>query len=153
MAHSNRFELLKVIELTEINAGNIGNSESSDSSHFNQVDEATLPSSPSFFDLPRELRDLTYSFALAPQTPIELAPLQCADDFVPQLQNSFRVYEVQPGNGPPYIPEAEYEKHPWGGYSGEEWHKERYLTQIQPSLKLLRVSKQVRAEASPIFYG
>jgi hypothetical protein len=47
----------------------------------------------------------------------------------------------------------EYLQHPWTQWSGHLWHLERYKTQLQPSLRLLRVSKQIHAKAAAVYYG
>ncbi|KAK3068935.1 hypothetical protein LTR53_013113 [Teratosphaeriaceae sp. CCFEE 6253] len=80
-----------------------------------------------FFDLPRELRDVIYSLALIPDLPIEfagLAPGQAHDKFWGQVEDY-----------------------------GQWWYHQRYELEIAPSLQLLRSSKQVCAEATPILYG
>src|SRR5947208_1698224 len=69
-----------------------------------------------FFDLPRELRDIIYEFALVPKLPIEFAglvPFQWDGDFWTELDDR-----------------------------GQGWYIERYQCEIARSLQLLRTSKR-----------
>ncbi|KAK3111730.1 hypothetical protein LTR53_012712 [Teratosphaeriaceae sp. CCFEE 6253] len=80
-----------------------------------------------FFNLPRELRDIIYSLALIPEVPIEfagLAPSQAHEEFWGEVEDY-----------------------------GQWWYEQRYKLEIAPSLQLLRSSKQVCEEATPIYYG
>jgi hypothetical protein len=90
---------------------------------------------------------MIYELALIPSEPIELAPIcfgtfdfeDCHDDQALVALGYYGPEPDQPGSH---------------GYSlGATWHLHRYNTEIRPSLMLLRVSKDVNAEAACIFYG
>ena len=79
-------------------------------------------------DLPRELRNKIYEFALVQDIPIECAPLipgRCRDEEFWENTDE----------------------------TGEAWHGIRYKLQIVPSLYLLRANKQICEEATPIFWS
>lgn len=99
-----------------------------------EIDLAGEGKPTTFFDLPREIRDIIYKLALVPEQAIELAPFAFPNH--PDFDGCFT---------PP--------QRPWGGFSGAEWHIERYKTVIQPSLTLLRASKAINHEAGPVYYG
>ena len=81
----NRFQLLEVSEPTEFD-------EETTSIPIAQEADNTIPTT-NFLDLPRELRELMYEYALVPFHPIELAPLSCNNPTEqPRLENCFDGY-------------------------------------------------------------
>ena len=126
----NRFSLLELIEPVE----------SDDAVVDGPADKngEVLAPKTTFLDMPRELRDLIYELALLPLHPIELAPIRGREADRPLASG---------------WPSATGVCRPWAGYRGPLWHRCRYLTQVHPSLQLLRASKQIQIEAAPVFYG
>ena len=106
----------------------------------------TEPPRKSFLDLPAELRNIIYEQALVQKEPIELAPLQFSHDDVNRT--------IRP-DYLPLSPEAVKFARRFliPDFTAERYHKWRYENEIQPSLALLRVSRQINNEASPLFYG
>ncbi|KAK3711192.1 hypothetical protein LTR37_009785 [Vermiconidia calcicola] len=84
---------------------------------------SALRKQTTFFGMPAEIRNAIYHMVLVPQYPIELAPVSIPDQTAS------------------------------GTFTAETYHRERYIKQVQPSLALLRTSRQVNREASPIYYG
>ena len=78
-----------------------------------------------FLALPGELRDQIYHYTLVQEFPIEFAPYAAdlVEGFLSENQHN------------------------------EGWYYERYDVAIRPSLKLLRVNKQINEEAAPVYYG
>jgi hypothetical protein len=104
------------------------------------------PSKKSFLDLPAELRNLVYEHALVQQEPIELAPLQFAHDYINRT--------IRPDYLPLSPKAAKFaRRHNIPCFTAERYHNWRYNKEIQPSLRLLRVSRQINTEASAIYYG
>ena len=94
-----------------------------------------------FLDLPHELRDKIYSYVLVPDSPIEFAPIYVSIEYggeVPRLAHLHK-----------YSEQSLF----WNGEHGGRYHRDRYMSQIQPSLMLMRVSKQIKLEATPVYYG
>jgi len=75
-------------------------------------------------DLPREIRDMVYSQALIFQEMIGLSPYSEQDVEIPQTSS--------------WKPRLEAVK--------------AYRQNVKPALKILRVSRQLNEEASPVFY-
>ena len=104
-------------------------------------------SKPNFLDLPPELRNIVYDFALVPDEPIELAPI-CFGTFDFEERHEHKALAPHGYYGP-----RPDQPGPHGYFLGGSWHLHRYNTKIRPSLMLLRVCKEVNEESASVFYG
>ena len=93
---------------------------------------------------------MIYECALVPLRPIELAPLKVDSGEEPE---HLHFNGVRRGPRATLIWPPTWLVRDWGGYKGHKYHAAKYRYCIQPSLVMLRLSKQIRTEASAIFYG
>lgn len=101
-----------------------------------------------FLTLPRELRDIIYKLTLVPSEPIEFAPINYGTYFSENRDDDFALTPDW------YFGPLEDDfKEGQSFFIGASWHRDRYIKDIQPSLALLRTSKQIYAEASEVYYG
>lgn len=102
-----------------------------------------------FLDLPRELRDIIYDFILVPGEPIEFAPLYvCLLEFEEPSRNleewTDDVFEIDARITQSDLDEC---------LVGASWYLHRYITEIQPTLSIMRTNRQMHEEAAAVYYG